>query len=266
MNREEDVDVCGEGVIIEDTSISDDIILICGVGLTDTWDIWCDHGILNRVSGTVLKTTNCLCVPFCVGKYDEDVEPSPYDVNNFCDGTFDVGNKLRIYDVDSFSVETCDVDVELRPYDVNNFCGGTFDVGKKLRIYDVDNLSVEMSDDGVELEQCGVNIDVVEMYGVEECDINIFSVGAYDVEAELEPYNTFSLESTLLKLLSSEPRCSVDWKWSLVVVLIDGKDWSKTLDVIIPGDCMWWIRLDEGIATLIDSVSCFSDPIWWEDI
>jgi hypothetical protein len=35
------------------------------------------------------------------------------------------------------------VDVELRPYDVNNFCGGTFDVGKKLRIYDVDNLSVE---------------------------------------------------------------------------------------------------------------------------
>jgi hypothetical protein len=66
--------------------------------------------------------------------------------------------------------------------------------------------------------------------------------------------------------LSSEPRCSVDWKWSLVVVLIDGKDWSKTLDVIIPGDCMWWIRLDEGIATLIDSVSCFSDPIWWEDI
>ena len=230
MNREEDVDVCGEGVIIEDTSISDDIILICGVGLTDTWDIWCDHGILNRVSGSVLKTTNCLCVPFCVGKYDEDVEPSAYDVNNFC--------------------------------------GGTFDVGNKLRIYDVDNLSVEMSDDGVELEQCGVNIDVVEMYGVEECDINIFSVGAYDVEAELEPYNvnTFSLESTLLKLLSSEPRCSVDWKWSLVVVLIDGKDWSKTLDVIIPGDCMWWIRLDEGIATLIDSVSCFSDPIWWEDI
>jgi hypothetical protein len=102
------------------------------------------------------------------------------------------------------------VDVELRPYDVNNFCGGTFDVGNKLRIYDVDNLSVEMSDDGVELEQCGVNIDVVETYGVEECDINIFSVGAYDVEAELEPYNTFSLESTLLKLLSSEPRCSVD--------------------------------------------------------
>ena len=83
-------------------------------------------------------------------------------------------------------------------------------MGNKLRIYDVDNLSVEMSDDGVELEQCGVNIDVVEMYGVEECDINIFSVGAYDVEAELEPYNTFSLESTLLKLLSSEPRCSVD--------------------------------------------------------
>ena len=66
------------------------------------------------------------------------------------------------------------MDVELRPYDVNNFCGGTFDVGNKLRIYDVDNLSVEMSDDGVELEQYGVNIDVVETYGVEECDINIF--------------------------------------------------------------------------------------------
>jgi hypothetical protein len=36
VSREEDVDLCGEGVIIENTSISDDIILICGVGLTDT--------------------------------------------------------------------------------------------------------------------------------------------------------------------------------------------------------------------------------------
>lgn len=295
MNREEDVDVCGEGVIIEDTSISDDIILICGVGLTDTWDIWCDHGILNRVSGTVLITTNCLFVPFCVGKYDEDVEPSPYDVNNFCDGTFDVGNELRIYDVDSFSVETCDVGVELRPYDVNNLFDGTYDVGNELRSYDVDNFSVEtydveidlapydvnvnncsgeMSDDGVELsEQYGVNIDVVETYDVEEelvpYDINIFSVGAYDLEVEFEPYNvnTFSVKSALLKccvLLTSDPKRSVDWKLSLDAVLVDGKDISKTLVAIIPGDCIWWIGLDEGIDTLVASVFCCSSPVWWE--
>lgn len=46
-------------------------------------------------------------------------------------------------------------------------------------------------------------------------DVNIFSVGAYDMEVELGPYNvkTFSVKSILLKccaLLTSEPGCSLD--------------------------------------------------------
>lgn len=101
-------------------------------------------------------------------------------------------------------------------------------------------------------------------------DVNIFSVGAYDMEVELGTYNvkTFSVKSILLKccaLLTSEPGCSLDWEWYFDVVLVDGKEWSKIFDAIIPGDCIWWIRLDEDIGTFSASMCCFSDPIWWED-